>query len=349
MKALPWLLLVACAPSAAPPPATNPPASADNGPQQRLDWYADAEMLMRQGSVAEAWALVRSVPEYAHDAARAKAILRELLPMISQLTERLRRKAEEAEAEGLAAKAVRIYSEIQQRLAPIGELGINVEKRLEAARARLAELRVLYQQKINSAAERLAKGDAAEAYRQLERASELAEDQGFEWTFEHEQRLELARLQTPLAQRAASQQREQKRTRVVSASAAAVAARTEHIATHAEETARLKSVQALVDKSHDLRRRGHIVDAVLALLDAQRKEPTNAAVLAALSDIESDRLRLIDQSLETADRLFTEQKLDKAVIHYRMILRLEPDNLRAREAIRMYENLEQIRRDKGTN
>src|SRR5204863_351583 len=51
--------------------------------------------------------------------------------------------------------------------------------------------------------------------------------------------------------------------------------------------------------------------------------------------------------LEIADRYFAKQDLESAIPYFRRVLKLEPDNIRAREAIKMYDNLERIRQERN--
>ena len=79
------------------------------------------------------------------------------------------------------------------------------------------------------------------------------------------------------------------------------------------------------------------------LADAQKLEPGSAAVKSALEGLNDDRQRLVEEYLEMADRLFATQELEKAAPYFKRVLRLEPDNIRAKDALHMYENLLKIK------
>lgn len=333
--------VVACAMfDSAPKPASAPAPH---------NYYAEGETALARGDLAAAWVAFRSVPENAPDAPNARAALQQLRGKIDSLTDRLLAKAEEAHADGLHAKAVRILADAIAKLAPFGERKSELEKRLSAERAKLKELERDYQRKLENAAERISQGDAPEAYRLLVRAYEMSEDQGFAWSFEDEQRLEFARLQTPAQQQVASRQRETRRKRQTAGATEPPASpvSSDMVALRDQERARQKNVKEMLGRARDLRAQGKAAHAIITLLEAKKKDATNAQVKAELDALESDRVRLVEEYLENADRYMVAQDLTAAAEYYRFILQLEPDNIRARDAIKMHENLEKIKRERS--
>lgn len=290
-------------------------------PAQRRDYFAEAQAAQKEGNVANAWVLLRNVPENSPDANKAREELKKLYVQIQALSQRLIEKADEAAEDGLWAKALRILNDVNTRLAPLGQPRQDLLKKLQVAEDKLKQQKDEYDHKRKSALERLSAGDNAEAYRQLVRAAEIAEDQGFPWTFEDEQRLELARLATPPEKRLASQSREAKRrsARAVT-SAESIVAQIDQVAQHDEQSQKRKNVRDLVAKGRDLQKSGKSFEAIVTYAEALSLEPGSVAAKSALDAMKQDRARLVEEYLEIGDRAFANQEIEKAARPRRRVL-----------------------------
>ena len=68
---------------------------------------------------------------------------------------------------------------------------------------------------------------------------------------------------------------------------------------------------------------------------------------ATLRELATKKKQLIREYLDKANQFFQRQNLSAAAPYYRRVLVLDPENKRASEGLRMHENLERIRRQRG--
>lgn len=334
------VLVVACGGSPRPVPASQPAS-------QPVDHYVDAQTALSMGDFFKAVTALRQVPEAHPQASKAHQQLEKLQPRVEKLAARLQVRADELINEALFARAIQLLERVRE-IAP--EKRADIDKRLNLARDRLAAKRHEYDEKVKRALDRLQAGAAREAYQLLARVFDLAEDELFPWSFELLQSFELARIElTDKQQRQVIKREELKRRKRNEQEADLVVAQVDTTSTQEQEVARLKTVRDLLEKSRDLKKKGMIFESLVALEEARAKDPESSAVKLALESLEDERLRLIDGYLELADRHYGKEELDEAVPYYKRVLRLEPDNLRAKEAVQMHQNLERIKQERSKN
>ena len=332
-----------CAPKPAPPPVVAPPPP--------RDFWVEAQHAHQQANYAEAYAFARNVPADHPNAAAAAQLAEQLSPKVEKLQARLLQKADDAVLLGFANRAILIYSEILKGYALQPERKQDLEKKLQAAKEQLQKLKAEFENKLRTAKESLIRGDAFDAYRAFSRASDIADDQGFQWTFVEEQQLELAKSELPEGKKSAAvRHASRKKRRATSAQpqeAEAIIGSVDTFATQEQEISRLKSVRDLVERARDYRKKGMLYEALVALEEAKRKDSDSAAVKLLIDELDDERARLIDEYLEIADRFFAKQDLEAAVPYFKRVRKLDPDNIRANEAIQMYQNLERIKQERG--
>ncbi len=334
------LALVACADQ-----YPRPPPSAL--PDDQRDFWAEAQAANARSDYLGAYALARNVRESSPKSAEAKVFAQALYPRVERVTLRLLQKADDAASTGFVAKSVQLYAEVLERCPLMSAERSAVEKKHKAASAQLAKLRKEYDDKLRLARTAMGKSDAVEAYRALNRANDIANDQGFPWTFLEEQQLELARSELPPAQREASLKKRRHATSAMPKEEQAIVGAVDTFAGQEQEISRLKSVRDLIERARDYHKRSMFYEAIVALEEARHKDPESSAVKALLETLEEQRLRLVDEYLEIGDRYFAKQDLKAAVPYFRRVLKLDGENLRAKEAIQMYQNLERIKQERG--
>lgn len=336
--ALGLVFVVACTPAApAPKPAPPPPPR---------NYYTEAQQAFASGNVIDTVALLRKVQDSSADFAKAKTQLTQLAAKSDKLMNRLISRSDDAMGDGLYQHALAILTEVQSRVST--EKKPEVDKKLQTAKDKLATAKAEYDDKLKRGKERLRGGDAREAYRLLSRASDLADDNAFAWTFAEQQAFEQARMESPAPKNASAQRdadtRRRKRRQV--ADNEMIVGSVDTFASQEQEITRLKNTRDLVDKARDFKKKGMLYEAIVTLEEAHAKDPDSPAVKLGLDGLEDDRARLVDGYLEVADRYFAKQELEAAVPYFRRVLRLEPDNLRAKEAVQMYQNLERIKQER---
>lgn len=329
---------VACTEPPKPVPASQPASIA-------VDHYSEAQRALSTGDFFLAVTELREVTDAHPQYAKAKSQLDKLQPRVDKLAARLWQRADELVNEALFARAILLLEHVRA-VAP--DRSAEIEKRLAIAKDRLNAKRLEYEEKLKRALDRLQAGAPREAYQLFARAFDLAEDELFPWSFALQQSFELARAELSEKQQKQIVKREElKRRRKNEMEADLVVAQVDTTSTQEQEVARLKTVRDLLEKSRDLKKKGMTFEAIVALEEARTKDPESNAVKLALEALEDDRLRLIDGYLEIADRHYARQELDDAVPYYKRVLRLEPDNLRAKEAVQMHQNLERIKQERG--
>ncbi len=297
-------------------------------------------------------AAYRMIPDTSPDFFKAKAALQPLLPKVDKLVSKLFGHVDEMLSDGQAARAIAVLTAMQKQL-PSDRRGADLDKRLGQAKDKLAALRAEHEDKLNRGRERTRAGDPREAFRLFARAEDIAEDNEFPWTLTEEQLYEQARIDLPApAQRVAAvheQEPRRKRRRGNTEATELISGGEDTFVSQEQELVRLKNVRDLVEKARDYKKRGMTYEAIVTLEEARAKDPESGAVKLGLESLEDDRARLVDGYLEVADRYFAKQELESAVPYFRRVLRLEPDNLRAKEAIHMYDNLEKIKRERSSS
>jgi tetratricopeptide (TPR) repeat protein len=336
-------LLLACGPKA-PPPKSPPPR----------DYWAEAQAAHQAANFVDAYALARNVPASHAAAAAATKLAEQLAPRVEKLQQRLLQKAEDAVLLGFVSRGLTIYQELLARFALAPERRAEVEKQISEATEQLQKLRVEYENKLRSAKLSLKKGDTFDAYRAYARAADIAEDQGFPWTFVEEQQLELARSELPETKkngasgRSLSTRKKRRATSAQPKEEEAIIGAVDSFATTEREISRLKSERDLVERARNYRKQGNLYEALVALEEAKRKHPESPVVKLLIEELEEERARLIDEYLEVADRYFAKQDLDSAMPYFKRIRKLEPENIRANEAIKMHQNLEAIKKERAS-
>ncbi len=352
MRSFVLLLLVsaigACgAARVAAKPPSPPDGKAEDAPR---DYWAEAQEASAKNDFIGAYALAQRVPQSSPDAAQAKAMMKEIQPRVDRLVAGLTQKADDAATLGFAARALHIYGELLDHAPlPPAERGA-LEKKQKAQREQLATLKNEYDDKLRFARAALSRGDALDAYRALSRAYYIAEEQDFAWTLVEEQALELARSDLPPAQGVAVQKQVKKRRRatlMMPREEDAIIGNVDTFAQTEQEISRLKSVRDLVERARDYKKHGRLYEALVALDESRRKEPDSVAVRLLVESLEEERLRLIDEYTEIAERHLAKQNLEAALPYFHRVLKLEPDNLRAQEAVQMFKNLEKIRQERS--
>ena len=332
------VFLAACA---APPPPLQPAAVAPR------NYFAEAQQSLANGNVIDTVLLLHCVSDSSPDFPKAKSMLVQLVAKSDKLLNKLIARSDDALGDGLYLKSVAILSDVQTRVG--ADRKPEVDKKLQVARERLAAIKVEFEDKLKRGKERLRGGDAREALRLLSRASELADDNAFAWTFAEQQSLEQARMESPAPKGASAGQRDadsRRRKRRQVADNELIVGSVDTFASQEQEITRLKNTRDLVDKARDFKKKGMLYEAIVTLEEAHAKDPDSPAVKLGLDGLEDDRSRLVDGYLEVADRYFAKQELESAVPYFRRVLRLEPDNLRAKEAVQMYHNLEKIKQER---
>jgi tetratricopeptide (TPR) repeat protein len=335
------LLLGACAQpvTQAPPTVATPPPR---------NFWEEAQAAQAKGNIVAAYALARNVNPNSPNAAAAQKLAEQLAPKVEKLQVRLVQKADDAVTLGFLNRGILFYQEVLARFSLGADRQKDVEKKQAAAKEQLAKLKSEFESKLRSARESFARGDSFDAYRAFTRAADMADDQGFEWTFEEEQQLELARADLPESKRAAVSRAPKKKRRATSAQpqeAEAIVGAVDTFATQEQEISKLKSVRDLVERARDYRRRGMLYEALVTLEEAKRKDSDAAGVKLLIDELDEERRALIEEYLEIADRFFAKQDLEAAVPYFRRVKKLEPDNIRANEAIHMFQTLEKIKQE----
>ncbi|MBI3179767.1 MAG: hypothetical protein HYZ27_08905 [Deltaproteobacteria bacterium] len=115
------------------------------------------------------------------------------------------------------------------------------------------------------------------------------------------------------------------------------------------DTAKLAVIQELLKAADRHEKRKAYYEAILAYekVLAPDHDPTHATAKTALAALESKRKALIQEYMDRANALFLKQDLAGAAPYYRKVRDLDPNNEEAREGLRMYENLERIRKGRG--
>lgn len=341
-------MFVFCACASAPPPPPPQPA-----PPPPRDFWAEAQEAQQKANYIDAYALARNVPAGNAHAAQAQELAQQLQARVDKLQTRLLQKADDALVLGFANRGYLLYGEILSRFPLAPEKRADIEKKQQAAKDQLAKLRAEYENKLRNARESLQRGDSFDAYRAFVRASDIADDQGFPWTFVEEQQLELAKSELPDAKkgvivRAATARKKRRATSAQPQESEAIIGSVDTFATQEQEISRLKSVRDLAERARDYRKKGMLYEALVTLEEAKRKDPESAAVKLLIDELEDERERLVSEYLEVADRFFAKQDLEAAIPYFRRVRKLEPDNIRANEAIKMYQNLEEIKKERSS-
>jgi tetratricopeptide (TPR) repeat protein len=333
------LFVAACATPAPPPKAASLPVAPRN-------LFAEAQQAYAAGNVIDTAGLLRNVPESSPDYTKAKAQLAQVGAKADKLVAKLIARADDMVNDGLVQRAIPLLTDLLARVG--GDKRADIEKKLQAARDKLVVVKQEYEDKIARGKDRLRGGDAREASRLLTRAADIADDNDLPWGFAEQQLLEQARIDAPAPTQRVSQHDSdpRRRHRRPVAETEMIVGSVDTFASQVQEIARLKNVRDLVDKARDFKKKGMLYEALVTLEEAHAKDPDSPAVKLGLEALEDDRSRLVDGYLEVADRYYAKQELEAAVPYFRRVLRLEPDNLRAKEAVQMFQNLEKIKQER---
>lgn len=112
-------------------------------------------------------------------------------------------------------------------------------------------------------------------------------------------------------------------------------------------SAEQQEAEEILTKARAARDRGAFFEAISLYLKAKPTAWGNKEATKALRALEGERQRLVGEYLQSANQHFLRQELALAAPYYKKVLQIEPSNKRAAEGIRMYQNLEKIRRKKG--
>ncbi len=110
-----------------------------------------------------------------------------------------------------------------------------------------------------------------------------------------------------------------------------------------EVSPRIRRAQEQLKLAQAAHKRRSYFSAIRLYRQVLDNDAGNANAKAALSNLESERQRLVKLNLEKANTFFLRQELTSAKAFYEQVLILEPHNKQALEGMRMYRNLERIR------
>ena len=91
------------------------------------------------------------------------------------------------------------------------------------------------------------------------------------------------------------------------------------------------------------RSRGDKVAAIVTFRRVLAADPNHAGAKQALRQLEKFRKKQIAKWMKKAAAHFASEELDRAAPFYRLILKLDPDNLRAKEGIQMHRRLSELK------
>ncbi len=89
---------------------------------------------------------------------------------------------------------------------------------------------------------------------------------------------------------------------------------------------------------------GKLVKALFALRRALDHDPEHAQAQVYWKRLAPLRRSKVAEWMRTASEHFAREELEQAAPYYRRVLKLEPDNLRAKEGLQMYQRLEELKR-----
>ncbi len=211
-----------------------------------------------------------------------------------------------------------------------------IERDEEGARNEVEDLEGL-------AKEHLLRNDVPAAIETLRRAEALARKIDPNLALHHEQTIAVLELRLE-GNAAARRGRLPQRKRPAEPGLAATDSPVEGVPP--ADTAKLAAVAEMLKAAERQEKRKAYYEAILAyekVLTAEN-DPVNAAARMALSALEPKRKALIQEYMDRANALFLKQDLAGAAPYYRKARDLDPTNEEAREGLRMYENLERIRK-----
>lgn len=104
-------------------------------------------------------------------------------------------------------------------------------------------------------------------------------------------------------------------------------------------------VQALLKEAARQRQRQAHFESIVAYRQVLAKDANNIEAKGALRALEAKRVALVRSYLQKANRFFLRQDLAAAAPYYERVLMLDPTNEKAREGVRMHENLRRIQRE----
>ncbi len=90
-------------------------------------------------------------------------------------------------------------------------------------------------------------------------------------------------------------------------------------------------------------RKGEAVSAIVAFRKVLRIRPTHPGAKKALADLEPTRRRLVEEWMAKASELFALERLEEAAPYYDLVLKIDPDNIRAREGRQMHQRLLELK------
>lgn len=112
---------------------------------------------------------------------------------------------------------------------------------------------------------------------------------------------------------------------------------------------KILQAQELLLKGREARVKKDFFAAIKTYEAVLKLTPDSNEATSALKALDPERKKLVEQFLTKANQYFLRQDLRGAVPYFEKVLVLQPDQKRALEGIRMYENLEKIRGGKKKN
>ena len=342
------LLLFSVACSQLPGPTAGP-----DGPEKDLE---RGEQALAQGDAARALQILQYIPEDDPHSELAGELILIARAEMEALTKEWLSEIDVLIKEGRLRTAKGRAEMLLDEFPLDGAKRADVEERLEKIKSRRDEVTEEIKQTEEDAREALRNDNLSSALRSLRRLFPAVRDTDEERALEWEKLLAIA--QWRLVQKKHStaiaysrKQAERKRSKLKRLKARQATAKNKGNGDPSEAlrdlTPHEQAVSDMLRRADRARQRKAYFDAISLYVQVTREDKNNATALGALKSLAKKRQELVDDLLNTANRYFQRQDLARAAPYYERVLQLDPTNKRALEGMRMFENLERIRQERG--
>ncbi|MBN2497609.1 MAG: hypothetical protein JXR96_23655 [Deltaproteobacteria bacterium] len=306
----------------------------------------------QRGDVLEAYTVLKSLDlENQPKPADYHLLIDDVTEAVEYLIEQWLHSGDQLLAEGDLRGALRYYRDISQRLKDDDPLGLKAAEKAGQVEAQIASVERQIEQTAQAASTAFLAGDYEEARLKLLQVREQVREHGLDYNLDSERLLaecdrRLPSQEIELSQPAAPGEiaPEVAETAPVRRSRLRHPPRRRRVRPDVKPAETKPSeVDALFTRAGRLQARGDILGAVTTLRKILAIQPSHSGAKAAMRALKPEREALVARWMKKASEHFAREELDKAAPFWRKVLKIDPDNLRAKEGLQMFRHLEEIK------
>jgi tetratricopeptide (TPR) repeat protein len=301
----------------------------------------------QEGDVFGSYRLLRS--EDVTQTGRLPTGYTELLQQVTQATEYLiERWLEKGDAwakQGNLIQSLRYYSDLARSLPPGDPLRAKFQKKAIELDFALDSFRYTRDQLLIQAQKEISQGQYASARAHLIAAREQAQKVNLAFAVRNERLLEECNRRLP-PQPDPQTKAVEPAPRVEKPGEGAAAAETPERKVSPEPATAVvheDPVRVFLNKARGHMQRKEFPEAILAVRKVLSIAPLNVEAADLMQKLEPAQKELVSDYMKKASAFSAKEDLESAVPFYRKVLELEPDNLRAKEGLQMYERLKKLK------